>query len=130
MMRVLQFTIIIAFSLFITSCAMQTASYETAKLNYVHGDYARAFQQLWFPARQNDARALYAMGYMYYYGVGTDQDQDLGRSLIRRASDMKYPPAIVAMRLITQARHNQYVPLENYHLSQGKGERVFKGARV
>ena len=54
------------------------------------------------------------MGYMYYYGLGTDKDQDLGRSLIRRAAAKQYPPAIVALKLITQRRHNQYVPLEKY----------------
>jgi len=116
-LRVLQFAISITTALMITSCSIKNSSYEAAKLNYARGDYARSFHQLWIPAQQKDPRAFYAMGYMYYYGLGTDQDQDIGRSLIRRAAGMKYPPAIIALRLITTAHHNQYMPLENYHIS-------------
>lgn len=57
------------------------------------------------------------MGYMYYYGIGTEKDQDIGRSLIRRAADKHYSPAIIALKQITQRRYDQYVPFENYDSS-------------
>lgn len=85
-----------------------------AQYDYANGNYPRAFQELWAPAQKNDPRALYAMGYMYYYGIGTDKDQDLGRSLIRRAAAKNYPPAITALKMITQVRRSQYIPFEKY----------------
>lgn len=102
--------------LLLTGCIHRSMpSFAAAEYDYAHGNYPRAFQELWTPAEKNDPRALYAMGYMYYYGVGTDKDQDLGRSLIRRAAAKNYPPAITALELITKRRRNQYLPFEKYN---------------
>lgn len=98
----------------ISACVIHNSAFEAAQRSYEQHDYSQAFEQLWIPARQQDPRALYAMGYMYYYGIGTDKDQDLGRGLINRAAVMKYPPAIEAMNLIMAAKHTQYVPFQKY----------------
>lgn len=88
--------------------------FEAAQIDYYHGNYPRAYQELWSTAEKEDPRALYAMGYMNYYGIGTDKDQDLGRSLIRRAAAKNYPPAISALEMITRVRRSQYIPFEKY----------------
>lgn len=101
----------------LSACVIRNTQFEDAQRSYAQRDYSRAFEQLWIPARQLDPRALYAMGYMYYYGIGTDKDQDLGRGLINRAAHMNYPPAIKAMELILAAKHKQYVPFQKYDSS-------------
>ncbi len=98
----------------LTGCTSNTSSLDRAEKNYYAHDYARAFKELWTPVEAHDPRATYAMGYMYYYGIGTDKDQDIGRSLIRRAAAMHYPPAIEALKLITESKHEQYLPFEKY----------------
>lgn len=105
--------IIITFS-FLSGCATHSTSLDRAEKNYYAHDYARAFKELWGPVSSHDPRATYAMGYMYYYGLGTDKDQDIGRSLIRRSAAWHYPPAIQALKIITQTRHEQYLPFEKY----------------
>ena len=100
--------------LFLSGCATHTSSLDRAERSYESHDYARAFKELWIPVEAHDPRAIYAMGYMYYYGIGTDKDQDIGRSLIRRASAQHYRPAIAALKLITEAKHEQYLPFEKY----------------
>jgi hypothetical protein len=101
-------------ALFLSGCAMHTSSLQRAEESYVTHDYARAFKELWAPVEGHDPRAIYAMGYMYYYGIGTDKDQDLGRSFIRRAAASHYPPAVEALKLITSSKHEQYLPFEKY----------------
>ncbi len=103
--------------LLFSGCAQPTSPnlhYIKAEQNYAVKDYSRAFQELWLPAQYGQPRAMYAMGYMYYNGIGTNKDQDIGRSLIRRAAEQHYPPAILALKRIDQERREQYLPLEQY----------------
>jgi TPR repeat protein len=86
--------------------------YQEAEYDYQQGNYARAFDKLWILAQRNDPRALYAMGYLYYYGIGTQKDQDIARMLIRRSAAHNYPPAVTALKLIMQERFDQYVPFD------------------
>lgn len=107
--------ILLLFLLFLlTSCARRPCDLDIARQSYLAQDYPRAFRALWQSAKNHDARALYAMGYFYYYGLGTDKDQDLGRQLIARAASGGYPPAVIGLKMLTEQRHNQYLPLEHY----------------
>ena len=126
--NVIFFRILILLQIYILTPALLTgcvshsqSSFEQAQLNYAQRNYSRSFQDLLIPVQHNDPKALYAMGYMYYYGIGTEKDQDLGRSLIRRSASLNYSPAITALKLITQRRFNQYVPFENYSSAQSEG---------
>lgn len=102
-------------SIFLSGCIVpiNNGTYEQAKIDYYNGNPSRAFVELWRPAQLNDPRALYAMGYMYYYGIGTDKDIDLGRKLIHVASDFQYPPAITALKIIYAPVHEQYAAFED-----------------
>jgi TPR repeat protein len=101
-------------ALTLSGCASRNASLDRAQNSYAARDYARAFKELWRPVEAHDPRAVYAMGYMYYYGIGTDKDQDLGRSFIRRAAASNYPPAVIALKRLTEGKHEQYLPFEKY----------------
>ena len=108
---------VLSLPLLLSGCAKPTSPnlhYIKAEQHYAAKNYAQAFQELWLPAQYGQARAMYAMGYMYYNGIGTNKDQDMGRSLIRRAAEQQYRPAILALKRIDQERREQYLPLEQY----------------
>ena len=118
MRRMIEFSVMVCFlPLLLSGCAKPTTPnlhYIKAEQNYAAKNYSQAFQELWLPAQYGQARAMYAMGYMYYNGIGTNKDQDIGRSLIRRAAEQHYRPAILALKRIDQERREQYIPLEQY----------------
>lgn len=51
-------------------------------------------------AESSDPDAMYALGYMYYYGIGTVRDKDTAVVWIQRAAGMNQPLAIKAMEMI------------------------------
>jgi len=93
------------------SCArcgrMQRANYY-----FSHHQYVQAGDQLWLLANHGNRQAQYALGYMYYYGLGTVRDHDLGRLWIDRSARHGYPPAIQAMKNIQQPEYIQYRTFE------------------
>jgi TPR repeat protein len=95
----------------LTACAIGKISNSAAKQDYVEHDYSRAFNALLLPAMHDDPEAQYALGYMYYYGLGIAKDQDIARTWIKKSADHHYLPALQAMVVITQVRHEQYIPL-------------------
>jgi TPR repeat protein len=95
----------------LTACAAGNISNSAAKRDYIEQDYARAFNALLRPAAHDNAEAQYALGYMYYYGLGIAKDQDIGRIWIKKSADHNYLPALQAMVVISQVRHEQYIPL-------------------
>ena len=51
-------------------------------------------------AEANDPDAMYALGYMYYYGIGTVRDKDTAVIWIQRAAGLNQPLAIKAMEMM------------------------------
>lgn len=51
-------------------------------------------------AESDDPDAMYALGYMYYYGIGTVKDKDTAVVWIQRAAGLNQPLAIKAMEII------------------------------
>lgn len=51
-------------------------------------------------AESDDPDAMYALGYMYYYGIGTVKDKDTAIVWIQRAAGLNQPLAIKAMDII------------------------------
>ena len=103
---------LIACSLFIQSCARQTlfdgthvSSRSTAQTQFQQGDYFKAFDDLHHYAERGDKEAQYAVGYMYYYGLGTAKDQDTARYWIRKAAEQNQVAAKHAMYEITHDSH-------------------------
>lgn len=101
----------LACTLLLSSCTnlSQTVS---AEYDFRHHYYARAFAKLWWPAHNGNTRAMYALGYMYYYGLGTARDQDLARIWFKRSAKLEYAPSVKAYQLITNPRVEQYVPFQ------------------
>ncbi len=70
------------------------------KSNFIAGKYQLAFQQLIVPAEQGNASAQYAVGYMYYYGKGTQRNKTLGMKWIQRSAKQGYRPAQKSLQLL------------------------------
>lgn len=51
-------------------------------------------------ARQGDSDAQYALGYMYFYGIGTVRDVDAAKLWIRRAAAQGQPLALKASHIL------------------------------
>lgn len=101
----------IACSLLLSSCSTPYLTV-SAENDFKHGYYARAFEKLWMPAHSGNPRAQYALGYLYYYGLGTVRDQDLARVWFRHAAECHYPPAVVAYKRLTNPEYTQYVAVQ------------------
>lgn len=71
--------------------------FESAREAYVSGDYQRALPLMTAEAERGTPRAQYALGYMYFNGLGVDSDRDRAVSWIRRAADNGDPLAVEAL---------------------------------
>ena len=57
-------------------------------------------------AENGDADAAYALGYVYYYGIGTSADHESAELWIKRAANQKQPLALAALAMIEEKKHN------------------------
>ena len=94
------------FSLIISACTFMPNTYVQSELSqsqryFDQGYYKRAMQQLIPLACNGNPQAQYAIGYMYYYGLGVTQDTDVGYRWMQQAADKGYRPAKNAMNSIT-----------------------------
>jgi TPR repeat protein len=95
-------------SLSLIACATTSPRIQSevaqGKRYFAQGYYKRAMHELLPLACDGDPEAQYAVGYMYYYGLGVAQDTDVGHFWIKRSADHHYRPAIKAIEIIdTQA---------------------------
>lgn len=109
--KMLVLSTLLVCSLFLSSCTNCSLTL-SAEHDFRHCFYKRAFEKLWWSATLGHARAQYMLGYLYYYGLGTVRDQDIGRIWIRRSADKNFIPAVLAYRAITNPRYPQYVPFQ------------------
>lgn len=97
-------------TLLLTGCAHRTdvASDETGTFkntaacsnNQFLQRYGCSLDRVEQAAESNDPDAMYALGYMYYYGIGTVRDKDTAVVWIQRAAGLNQPLAIKAMEMI------------------------------
>ncbi|MDA8561864.1 hypothetical protein N9L02_01980, partial [Gammaproteobacteria bacterium] len=88
----------------LTSCASVRMAEEVqlGKSTFNSGNFKLAFQQLMPLAVKCNSEAEYAVGYMYYYGLGLEAHKESGIFWINRSASQMYRPAIKAMQLIRQ----------------------------
>lgn len=86
------------------SCASPKMSQELeqGKVNFIAGDYKKAFHGLMPLAVNGNAQAAYAIGYMYYYGYGVAQDNESGLFWMRKSASQGFELAIQALNAIQQ----------------------------
>jgi TPR repeat protein len=99
---------IVLLSCSLVSCVTNPPPHEISRLqqgkrDFDQGYYRRALQEL-LPLAcgcHPNAQAEYGVGYMYYYGLGVAQDTDIGYFWIRCSAGHGFPPAILALHMIT-----------------------------
>lgn len=83
----------------LTACATSPQQqYTDAQQAYQEQDYHTAFTKLEPLAENGNAQAQYAIGFMYYYGIGTNIDQQKAMSWIAKSAEQGYPPAVAAQQ--------------------------------
>lgn len=83
------------------------ADFESGREAYLDGDYERALPLFVSEAERGTPRAQYALGYMYYNGLGVDSDRERAVAWIRRAANNGDPLAVEALSRMaeTMTRH-------------------------
>lgn len=83
---------------------------ELGRRAWRQGDYEAAVPPLKSAAAQGEVRALYALGYLYFYGRGVPQDRARGIEMIRRAAKAGDALAIEALGMMADARSRSEAP--------------------
>lgn len=104
--------LIILLSFSLLSCAskgplslVQISRLEQGKSFFDQGYYKKAMRQLLPLACDGVPDAQYAVGYMYYYGMGVTQDTDVGYFWIKRAAEHRYVTAMKALESIDRNKN-------------------------
>lgn len=98
------FPLIILLVIFNAGCFQQinkNLTIDEAKRSYYDGNFARSFRLTEVLALKDDAHAQYALGYMYYYGVGAPQNKPLGIAWIKKAAEQGCAPAFAALQQLS-----------------------------
>lgn len=69
--------------------------------------YQCSFIKVEQAARAGDPDAQYALGYLYYYGIGTAQDRQTGLLWIRKAAAQGQPVAQEALQALSTSKPNK-----------------------
>lgn len=94
----------------------RTLSMTDAENSYKQGDHARAFRLSEALAYEGDREAQYALGYMYFHGVGVGRDQKTGIFWIEKSAENGYEVAANAMRSIRNYGNLAPLPMHQSRL--------------
>jgi TPR repeat protein len=81
-----------------------TSELAQGERDFTQGYYKKAMHRLLPLACDGNAQAQYAVGYMYYYGLGVAQDTDVGYFWISRSAQKHFLPAQEALNTIQKNR--------------------------
>ncbi len=100
----LKVIVVLVLAIMLQACASPKMSEEmaAAKIKFNAGDYKTSFHELLPIAVYGNKQAQYAVGYMYYYGIGTAQDAESGLFWMKKSAAQNYPPADHALSLIVE----------------------------
>lgn len=77
-------------------------------------------------AERGDPDAEYALGYMYFYGIGTVQDRQTGILWIRRAAEQGQPLAIAAVNIINKVTYPKIGRIQTKPASKSSATKNYK----
>ncbi len=105
--------LIILFSSLLLACASARMAEEVqyGKVAFDCGNFKRAFILLLPLAVKCSPEAQYAVGYMYYYGLGVEAHKESGLFWINQAAKQMYRPAIKALQLIDKDKVASRAPV-------------------
>lgn len=74
--------------------------FQLGKIRFEDGNYKQAFHDLLPLAASGNCEAQYAVGYMYYYGLGVPKDCESGVFWMKKSADQHYEPAQKALQML------------------------------
>ncbi len=80
-----------------TSPAHESALFQQARKYFIAQKYAEALPILKYLSKRKNSDAQYALGYMYYYGVGVSRDESVALNWMRFAAAKNNPRALLAL---------------------------------
>ena len=91
--------ILILLCVLLSACASarRASELQDGKLTFAAGNYQSAFHKLLPLAIDGEAQAQYAVGYMYYNGLGVSADPQTGIAWMNKSAAQHYQPAMQAM---------------------------------
>lgn len=93
--------LIISILILLQACvAMDRSKIDVGRQSFLDGDYHKAFSYLLPAAKKGNADAEYALGYMYFYGLGTPQDKEQGFRWMLRAANQGQVQAQQALTIL------------------------------
>ena len=84
-------------------CTNSTHYLVKARHEFVNKEYNQAVNDLRIAAQYKEPQALYALGYMYYYGLGVESDPLIARIYLQQAAHLYFPPAMDAILLLQRS---------------------------
>lgn len=96
--------VMIFLAIIATGCVKEGA-FNEGKDNFVAGDYHQAFDHLMPAAKRGNAEAQYAVGYMYFYGLGTVQNRDSAFHWMNKAAEQGQPQARQAISVLNNTNY-------------------------
>ena len=98
MRKVLVFSLISILTFCTPGCVtFRAPNYTAGKQSFIEGNYSQAYKQLYPAAQNGHPDAEYAVGYMYYYGLGVAQDKQAAIAWMQRAANQGQSQAINAV---------------------------------
>jgi TPR repeat protein len=97
-------TILLLLCILSVGCANNTVVLEQGKACFQQQQYDKAFAKLLPLAKQGNADAQYAVGYMYYYGKGVIENPKQAQYWINLAAQQGQPLAIKTLELQASAQ--------------------------
>ena len=96
--------VIVSSALLAVGCSTLTneGRFDTGKENFLAGNFDQSFKQLMPIAKQGNPEAQYAVGYMYFYGLGTKQNMREAANWMQKAADSGQPQAQLALKQLQQ----------------------------
>ena len=94
-MKIIKHILLICLSVTLCGCAQNW--YQQGKQNFLNHRYHQALPKLLMAANNNNHDAQYAVGYMYYNGLGTPADDLLAVYWLNRSAKSQNTHAILAL---------------------------------
>ena len=108
----------ISLAILLTACTTHSTSdinpLIDVKTSFSVGNYELASEQLLPLANEGNSEAEYSLGYLFYYGLGVEQDKELAREWFRRSAKQQNMKAVAALTVIGQ-RQSVFAPLPEAH---------------
>ena len=101
-----RFVYLLFISLFtlLSACTDLNKQYTWGKENFQSQNYQQSFKNLEPVALEGNRDAQYAVGYMYFYGLGTIEDRTAALYWVERAATQDQTQAQTALKIIAKSK--------------------------